>query len=182
MSGHSVSYYGKLAHWVSLFCLICFAFEFNLICLWLWEDGIKYCLKLDKIHSRNTLVRLKHLVFPELFKLLTVFCLFLSRFDATGGFPYPTVGNHELLAYLSSGQRLQRPENCSEPLYELMKHCWMENPEDRPYFSDIVTKLEPAHQRIYVDFNDLGPNYVFPPTTEDMLAKLKENDKNSHRL
>lgn len=65
---------------------------------------------------------------------------------------------------------MQRPENCSKHLYELMKHCWAENPQNRPYFSDIVTKLEPANQRIYVDFNDLGPNYVFPPTTEDMLT------------
>lgn len=95
----------------------------------------------------------------------------------TGGFPYPTVGNHELLAYLSSGQRLQRPENCSEHLYDLMKQCWAESSEDRPHFHDIVAKLEPANQRIYVDFNELGPNYVFPPTAEEKLAKPKSDDK-----
>lgn len=115
---------------------------------------------------------------------LPVFVLahfFLFLFVVSGGFPYPTVGNQELLAYLSSGQRLQRPENCSEHLYELMQHCWAENPQDRPYFADIVSKLEPANQRIYVDFNELQPNYVFPPTTEDMLAKNKQDDRNSHR-
>lgn len=105
---------------------------------------------------------------------------FVCSFNA-GGFPYPTVGNHELLVYLSSGQRLQRPENCSEHLYELMKHCWAENPEDRPCFADIVSKLEPANQRIYVDFNDLGPHYVFPPTSENMRAKNQQDDKNSHK-
>lgn len=64
MSGHSVSYYGKLAHWVSLFCLICFGFEFNLMSLCLWEDRIEYRLEVEK--SRNTITRMKHIVFFEL--------------------------------------------------------------------------------------------------------------------
>lgn len=107
------------------------------------------------------------------------FGVVLWEIGTLGGFPYPTVGNHELLTYLSSGQRLQRPENCSEQLYELMLHCWAENSQDRPYFSEIVTKLEPTHQRIYVDFNELKPNYVFPPTTEDLKAnKNTETKKN----
>lgn len=72
-----------------------------------------------------------------------------------------------------------------------MLQCWSENPQDRPNFSDIVTKLEPAHQKIYVDFNDLGPNYVFPPMNEEFkmkkeledLKNKKESDaKSSHKL
>lgn len=93
-----------------------------------------------------------------------------------GGFPYPTVSNHELLTFLASGQRLQRPENCSEELYDLMMLCWAEQSDNRPHFSEIVAKLEPAHQRIYVDFNDLGPNYVFPPIAEATGARKRETD------
>lgn len=63
-----------------------------------------------------------------------------------------------------------------------MLQCWADNAENRPQFSDIVAKLEPAHQRIYVDFNDLGPNYVFPPTSEEIKAKQKESEKNTHKL
>lgn len=92
----------------------------------------------------------------------------IKNLSFLGGFPYPTVSNHELLAYLACGQRLQRPENCSEHLYELMLHCWADNPEDRPEFTDIVQKLEPSHQKIYVDFNDLSSDYVFPPTIEQI--------------
>lgn len=100
----------------------------------------------------------------------------------TGGFPYPTVSNHELLAFLAAGHRLQRPENCSEELYELMLTCWAEKIDNRPQFSDIVAKLEPAHQRIYVDFNDLGPDYIFPPTAEDENVKKFEAESSHNKL
>lgn len=93
--------------------------------------------------------------------------------------PYPNVSNHEILPYVQSGQRMQRPENCSELLYDLMTQCWSESPEDRPFFSEVVSLLETAggeNEQIYVDFNDLAPNYVFPPTRDDMKA-LKEFDE-----
>lgn len=60
--------------------------------------------------------------------------------------------------------------------------CWAERADDRPQFCDIVDKLEPAHQRIYVDFNDLGPDYVFPPTSEDPTVIKLETDKNTQKL
>lgn len=104
---------------------------------------------------------------------------FLFLLSDLGGFPYPTVSNHELLAFLSAGHRLQRPENCSEELYDLMLLCWAEKADNRPQFCDIVAKLEPAHQRIYVDFNDLGPDYVFPPINEDVKAKKKPTESTS---
>lgn len=90
----------------------------------------------------------------------------LWEIGTLGGYPYPTVGNHEILSFLSSGQRLQRPENCSNHLYEIMLQCWSEKAEDRPSFSELVTKLEPQQQKIYIDFDELGPDYVFPPTDE----------------
>ncbi len=94
-----------------------------------------------------------------------------------GGFPYPTVSNHELLAYLKSGQRLERPENCSETLYNLMLECWAERPEDRPSFKEILNKLDPTKAKIYIDFDELSPTYVFPPTCENIKANpfKKEN-------
>jgi len=32
---------------------------------------------------------------------------------ATGGFPYPTISNVDLLDHLKKGNRLECPENCS---------------------------------------------------------------------
>lgn len=88
-------------------------------------------------------------------------------FFPTGGFPYPTVSNHELLPYLRSGRRLERPDNCSEFLYELMLECWNEHPEARPSFKQIVSRLDPNKSKIYIDFDELSPTYVFPPTCEE---------------
>lgn len=94
------------------------------------------------------------------------FGIVLWEIGTLGGFPYPTVSNHELLTYLTTGQRLQRPENCSQSLYDIMLQSWSETPETRPSFAQLVMKLEPQQQKIYIDFDELGPDYVFPPTAE----------------
>lgn len=74
--------------------------------------------------------------------------------------------NELLLRHLADGHRLQRPEVCTEQLYKLMWQCWSENAHDRPFFAEIVRKLEnndiDAH--LYVNFDEIAPNYVFPPT------------------
>lgn len=81
------------------------------------------------------------------------------------------MSNHELLNFLKSGDRLERPENCSETLYELMLQCWATDPNDRPDFGDISRKLDPNKNKIYIDFSELSPNYVFPPTSEECTTK-----------
>lgn len=72
---------------------------------------------------------------------------------------------------MKSGQRLDRPENCSEILYELMLHCWESDPDDRPDFGDICKKLDTNKSKIYIDFSELSPNYVFPPTSDELSVK-----------
>ncbi|CAO1321720.1 unnamed protein product [Diamesa serratosioi] len=95
------------------------------------------------------------------------FAIVLWEIGTLGGFPYPTVSNHELLTFLKTGQRLDQPENCSTYLFELMTHCWEADPDNRPSFNDINKKLDPNRRKIYIDFSELSPNYVFPPTSDD---------------
>lgn len=71
-----------------------------------------------------------------------------------------------------SGMRLEKPANCSEYLYELMLDCWAYAADDRPDFEEILSRLEPEQQSIYVHFNELSSDYVFPPTEEQV-----ENNK-----
>ncbi|XP_065682049.1 uncharacterized protein LOC100202994 isoform X2 [Hydra vulgaris] len=59
-----------------------------------------------------------------------------------GGTPYPTISNRELLNLLKSGYRMDRPENCSEPMYDIMLHCWNEDPLQRPTFTELREHLE----------------------------------------
>lgn len=105
------------------------------------------------------------------------FGVVLWEIGTLGGFPYPTVSNHELLTYLVDGRRLDRPENCSEHLYRLMLACWSEAPDERPEFADIVQHLEPNHGRggVYVDFNELRKDYTFPPTREQVLMVQQQS-------
>jgi len=110
------------------------------------------------------------------------FYLMIIYFSSTGGFPYPTVQNHELLNFLKSGTRLEKPENCSDSLYELMLQCWTTDPDDRPNFSDICKKLDPNKNKIYIDFSELSPNYVFPPISDGTHTNEKNNKKLSEKL
>lgn len=36
---------------------------------------------------------------------------------------------------------MERPENCPDKLYELMRRCWQHRPTARPTFMDIITML-----------------------------------------
>ncbi|NXJ69968.1 MERTK kinase, partial [Rostratula benghalensis] len=56
--------------------------------------------------------------------------------------PYPGVQNHEIYEYLFHGQRLKKPEDCLDELYEIMSACWRANPAARPTFSQLKVHLE----------------------------------------
>ncbi|XP_029879156.1 tyrosine-protein kinase Mer isoform X3 [Aquila chrysaetos chrysaetos] len=56
--------------------------------------------------------------------------------------PYPGVQNHEIYEYLFHGQRLKKPEDCLDELYEIMSACWRANPNTRPTFSQLKVHLE----------------------------------------
>ncbi|NXC46832.1 MERTK kinase, partial [Penelope pileata] len=56
--------------------------------------------------------------------------------------PYPGVQNHEIYEYLFHGQRLKKPEDCLDELYEIMCACWRAAPADRPTFSQLKVHLE----------------------------------------
>ncbi|KHJ48586.1 protein tyrosine kinase [Trichuris suis] len=71
-----------------------------------------------------------------------------------GGFPYSNVPDKEILLYLESGKRLEKPVCCSDAIYQLMLQCWSELPEDRPSFLRMQEMMKELTQgnRMYVDF------------------------------
>lgn len=50
--------------------------------------------------------------------------------------------NPEVIANLERGYRMPCPDNCPEDLYNVMKHCWTENPDNRPTFEYLRSVLE----------------------------------------
>ena len=48
----------------------------------------------------------------------------------------------DVLAYIEKGNRMDCPQNCPPEVYEIMKTCWYERPEDRPTFKELLEQLK----------------------------------------
>ena len=55
--------------------------------------------------------------------------------------PYQGLTNEEVIHHVLTRNRMSRPENCPERLYELMFRCWEYRPDDRPTFIALVEEL-----------------------------------------
>ncbi|XP_034472866.1 vascular endothelial growth factor receptor 2 [Drosophila innubila] len=88
----------------------------------------------------------------------------LWEIGTLGASPYPTISNSELIPFLLSGNRLERPDICTPQVYTIMLQCWLEDPEERPTFDALYKVLSP--KTTYVDINSLSDDYVFPPIKE----------------
>ncbi|XP_043252983.1 insulin-like receptor isoform X2 [Colletes gigas] len=55
--------------------------------------------------------------------------------------PYQGLANDQVLRYVIEGGVMERPENCPELLYELMKRTWRHKATRRPTFMDIAMML-----------------------------------------
>ncbi|XP_063378670.1 fibroblast growth factor receptor homolog 1-like [Cydia fagiglandana] len=59
-----------------------------------------------------------------------------------GEIPYAKVSVYKLYNYLETNNRLEKPADCSNEMYDLMKSCWAFKPEDRPTFEEIVGTMK----------------------------------------
>uniref|UniRef100_A0A672JTY1 receptor protein-tyrosine kinase n=1 Tax=Sinocyclocheilus grahami TaxID=75366 RepID=A0A672JTY1_SINGR len=58
-----------------------------------------------------------------------------------GGTPYCGMTCAQLYEKLPQGYQLEKPLNCDDEVYELMKQCWKEKPFERPSFAQILMSL-----------------------------------------
>ncbi|XP_069045218.1 proto-oncogene tyrosine-protein kinase receptor Ret isoform X1 [Lepisosteus oculatus] len=81
------------------------------------------------------------------------FGVLLWEIVTLGGNPYPGIAPERLFNLLKTGYRMEKPENCSEEMYNLMLRCWKQEPEKRPTFSEISKELEKmmVKSRDYLD-------------------------------
>ena len=47
----------------------------------------------------------------------------------------------DIMQMLEGNERLDRPEKCPPPVYEVMLRCWSWRPEDRPSFAELVPTM-----------------------------------------
>ncbi|KAG8455118.1 hypothetical protein GDO86_001362 [Hymenochirus boettgeri] len=69
------------------------------------------------------------------------FGVLLWEIVSLGGTPYCGLTCAELYEKLPQGYRLEKPLNCDDEVYDLMRQCWREKPYERPSFSKILLSL-----------------------------------------
>uniref|UniRef100_A0A182P5U1 Tyrosine-protein kinase receptor n=1 Tax=Anopheles epiroticus TaxID=199890 RepID=A0A182P5U1_9DIPT len=81
--------------------------------------------------------------------------------------PYQGLTNDQVLRYVIDGGVMERPENCPDKLYELMRICWQHRASARPSFMDIIRMLLP-------DANDHFKmvSFFFSPDAIDNSVQL----------
>ncbi|XP_028415331.1 fibroblast growth factor receptor 1-like [Dendronephthya gigantea] len=74
-----------------------------------------------------------------------------------GEIPYPEVPVGELRNFLLNGKRLEKVENCTDDIYNIMSSCWSQLPENRPTFEELHDKLLELRNKgkIYVNVDTL---------------------------
>ncbi|XP_032911992.1 tyrosine-protein kinase Mer isoform X3 [Catharus ustulatus] len=97
--------------------------------------------------------------------------------------PYPGVQNHEIYEYLFHGQRLKKPEDCLDELYEIMSECWRADPAARPTFSQLKAQLEKllenlpsAKARGDIIYINTGLGEQSPDSTQDSGFPQADSD------
>ncbi|KAL4635000.1 tyrosine-protein kinase receptor Tie-1 isoform X1 [Arapaima gigas] len=69
------------------------------------------------------------------------FGVLLWEIVSLGGTPYCGMTCAELYEKLPQGYRMEKPRNCDDEVYELMRQCWRDRPYERPPFSQISLQL-----------------------------------------
>ncbi|XP_068095530.1 tyrosine-protein kinase receptor Tie-1 isoform X2 [Hyperolius riggenbachi] len=69
------------------------------------------------------------------------FGVLLWEIVSLGGTPYCGMTCAELYEKLPQAYRMEKPRNCDDEVYDLMRQCWRDRPYERPTFSQISLQL-----------------------------------------
>ncbi|XP_013386486.1 leukocyte tyrosine kinase receptor isoform X2 [Lingula anatina] len=74
------------------------------------------------------------------------FGILLWELFSLGYMPYTGRGNQDVMQLVTSGGRMDPPENCPPSVYAIMVQCWHGVPEMRPNFESIIHQLNQCLQ------------------------------------
>ncbi|XP_012934814.1 uncharacterized protein LOC101846195 [Aplysia californica] len=77
-----------------------------------------------------------------------------------GASPYPGIPPERLFPLLSTGYRMDRPDDCPEELYAIMQKCWKTEPEHRPSFFMLTDILDSLLQQ-NTEYLELADEHYF---------------------
>ena len=89
---------------------------------------------------------------PNPFHCSWAFGILMWEVVTLGGTPYAEIKPREIYPHLLDGMRLQRPQHCAQPVYDMMSQCWSFEPTARPFFSDIYNALNNLNLSKMVSF------------------------------
>ncbi|KAG8441165.1 hypothetical protein GDO86_006779 [Hymenochirus boettgeri] len=113
------------------------------------------------------------------------FGVLLWEIFTLGGSPYPGVPMEELFKLLKEGHRMDKPTNCTNELYMMMRDCWHAVPCQRPTFVQLVEDLDRivalASNQEYLDLS-MPVNQYSPcfPDTRSSTCSSGEDSVFSH--
>ncbi|KAJ8248192.1 hypothetical protein GJAV_G00239360 [Gymnothorax javanicus] len=95
-----------------------------------------------------------------------------------GGSPYPGIPVEELFKLLKEGHRMDKPGNCTNELYMMMKDCWHAISSHRPTFKQLVEDLDRilslATNEEYLDL--CAPTEQYSPSFPDTRSSCSSGD------
>lgn len=97
--------------------------------------------------------------------------------------PYEDFDNGQAMELILEGQLLKKPEECPDPIYDVMMKCWQANPEKRLPFPDIINELcslDDYGQRFKLDDDQVIENFKGRLSPNDHVAFQKQNSSLSY--
>ena len=81
--------------------------------------------------------------------------ILLWELFTAGKTPYPSFTNPQVFEEVLKGYRLPPPQSCPPQVYQLMKDCWEQSPDDRPAFQVLHMKLSQLQDHDYFEAEDM---------------------------
>ncbi|KAM3870609.1 insulin-like growth factor 1a receptor [Diretmus argenteus] len=91
--------------------------------------------------------------------------------------PYQGMSNEQVLRFVMEGGLLDKPDNCPDMLFELMRMCWQYNPKMRPAFLEIINSIKDDLDPPFKEMSFFYSEENKPPDTEELDIEV-ENMEN----
>ncbi|XP_016103496.1 insulin-like growth factor 1 receptor [Sinocyclocheilus grahami] len=82
--------------------------------------------------------------------------------------PYQGMSNEQVLRFVMEGGLLDKPDNCPDMLFELMRMCWQYNPKMRPSFQEIISSIKDDLEAGFKETSFFYSEENKPPDTEEL--------------